>query len=87
MQTDTIVDNSKNSATKSLRILLVAENVSRKMSGESGLNFYYFELLQERGIDVWIVCHGRVKEELRPELSETEFKKVTFLEDTKLHIV
>ena len=87
MPTSNIVEQMENCVTKltAMRVLLVAENVSRKMGGESGKNFYYFELLQERNIDVRIVCHARVREELRAEFpNEEDFQKFHFIEDNWL---
>ncbi|MEO1560315.1 MAG: glycosyltransferase family 1 protein, partial [Cyanobacteria bacterium J06632_19] len=57
---------------KPLRVILVAENVSRKMGGESGKNLYYYHLFKERGVDLQIVCHARVRDELRQELPEEQ---------------
>ncbi|MEA5595391.1 glycosyltransferase family 4 protein [Rivularia sp. UHCC 0363] len=77
----TIDNNSQNS----LRVVLVAENVSRRMGGESGKNLYYFYLFQERGIDLQIVCHARVREELRQEFPhDQDFNKFHFIEDNWL---
>ena len=44
-----------------LRVLIVADNVSRKMGGEAGKNLYYLQLFQERNVDVRILCHARVR--------------------------
>jgi len=68
-----------------LRVVLVAENVSRKMGGESGKNLYYFHLFQERGIDLQVVCHARVRDELRQEFpQDKDFHKFHFIEDNWL---
>ncbi|WP_228059668.1 glycosyltransferase family 4 protein [Plectonema radiosum] len=70
---------------KPLQVVLVAENVSRRMGGESGKNLYYFHLFQERGIDLQVVCHARVREELRQEFPQDEdFDKFHFIEDNWL---
>lgn len=69
-----------------LKILIVADNVSRKMGGEAGKNLYYLQLFQERNVDVRMICHSRVREELKQELSEENFKKVHFIEDSPLQI-
>ncbi|MBF2015717.1 MAG: glycosyltransferase family 4 protein [Rivularia sp. T60_A2020_040] len=71
-----------------LRVILVAENVSRYMGGESGKNLYYFHLFQERGIDLQIVCHARVRDELRREFHhDQDFNRFHFIEDNWLQIL
>jgi glycosyltransferase involved in cell wall biosynthesis len=67
----------------SMRVLMVVENISRKMGGEAGKSFYYLRLLRERNIEVRAVCHGRVREELRQEFAEDpeQFQKIHFIED------
>ena len=76
----------KNRERERLRILLVADNVSRRMGGEAGKNLYYLQLLQKRNVDVRIICHARVRDELKQELSEENFKKIHFVEDSPLQI-
>jgi len=67
-----------------MRILMVVENISRKMGGESGKSFYYLQLLRERNIEVRAICHGRVREELRQEFAQDpeQFQKIHFIDDT-----
>ncbi|MEL7038401.1 MAG: glycosyltransferase family 4 protein [Cyanobacteria bacterium J06592_8] len=67
-----------------MRILMVVENISRKMGGETGQNFYYLQLLRKRNIDVRAICHSRVREELRQEFAEDleQFQKIHFIDDT-----
>ena len=70
---------------KPLRVVLVAENVSRRMGGESGKNLYYFHLFQERGVEAQIICHERVKDELRLEFpNDEDFNKFYFIKDNWL---
>ncbi|MGL6139933.1 MAG: glycosyltransferase family 4 protein, partial [Planktothrix sp.] len=76
----------KNRVSKQLAILLVADNISRKMGGEAGKNLYYLQLFQERNIDVHIICHARVREELQEELTEADFQKIQFIEDSPWQI-
>jgi glycosyltransferase involved in cell wall biosynthesis len=64
------------------RVLLITDNASLRMSGETSVPLYYFQLLQARSVDVWMVCHARVREELRDFFSEEVFKKIHFVEDT-----
>ncbi len=67
---------------KLLKLILVTENASLQMGGEAAQTLTYFRKLSDRNIDVWVVCHIRVKDELRRELSLEEFEKVFFIEDT-----
>ena len=65
-----------------LRVVIVTENVSLRMSGETSVPFYYFKLLRERNVDVWMVCHARVRDELREAFPDDEvFQKIRFVED------
>jgi glycosyltransferase involved in cell wall biosynthesis len=66
-----------------LRVLIVSENISMRMGGESSLPFYYAKLFTARGAQVWLACHERVRDEVRqalPELAERTF----FVEDSLL---
>jgi glycosyltransferase involved in cell wall biosynthesis len=67
-----------------MHILMVVENISRKMGGESGKSFYYMELLRERNIEIRVICHERVREELNQEFAEDpeQLNKIHFIEDT-----
>jgi len=77
-----------------IRILIVSENISMKMGGESSLPFYYAKLFAERGAEVWLACHERVEAELSaafPELAsrirlvrDTRFQKTAFRYGRKL---
>ena len=71
---------------KMLRILIVAENMSKKMGGEAGKIFKYFRKFRAMGHSVWIVCHHRVREELRNELTSDEFQSIQFTNDTSTQI-
>lgn len=53
-----------------LRVLIVSENISMQMGGESSLPFYYAKLFSRRGVEVWLACHERVEAELRTALPE-----------------
>ncbi len=77
---------TENHQLPSMRVLLVVENISRKMGGESGKSFYYLQLLQERNVEVWAVCHERVREELYQEFANNpeQLKRIHFIEDTWL---
>jgi glycosyltransferase involved in cell wall biosynthesis len=67
-----------------MRVVIATENASMQMSGESALPVYYFERLKQRGIDVWMVCHARVREELRQRFPDEDFQRIYFVEDLPL---
>lgn len=67
-----------------MRIVIVAENVSKQMGGEAILPLQYFKLMRDRQIEVWIVCHARVREELAVELNSSDFQRIRFVEETPL---
>jgi hypothetical protein len=48
-----------------LRILIVAEHASAAFGGEAFLPLQYFRVLRARGIEAWLVCHGRGEQEIR----------------------
>jgi glycosyltransferase involved in cell wall biosynthesis len=68
-----------------MRVVIVAENASAKMSGEAFLALYYFNRLRARNIEVWMVCHARVREELQLLFPDPQvFQYIHFIEDTGL---
>jgi glycosyltransferase involved in cell wall biosynthesis len=68
-----------------MRVLLVGENASMRMSGETSFPCLYFKLLRERGIDVRMLCHARVRDELRELLGE-DFSRVSFVDDNAVDL-
>ena len=68
-----------------MKVIIAAENASMAMSGEAALALYYFDRLHERHVDAWLVCHERVREELRERYSDDNvFRKIHFVKDTWL---
>lgn len=68
-----------------MKVIVAAENASMKMSGEAALALYYFDRLHERSVDAWLVCHERVRDELRERYSDEKvFQKIHFVKDTWL---
>jgi glycosyltransferase involved in cell wall biosynthesis len=67
-----------------MRICIVADNASARFGGESILPLHYFRLLRQRGIEVWLVAHARVRVELEALLPE-ERDRMFFVSDTALH--
>ena len=64
----------------SLKVLIVAENVSARFGGESMLPLHYFRLLLKRGIDVRLTVHARVREELEL-LFPNDLERIYFIDD------
>ena len=70
-----------------MKVLIVSANASMKMGGEASLPLYYFKLLQLRNIETWMICHERVKEELRQIFpDDRDFQRIQFVNDTTLQI-
>lgn len=69
------------SAQGRLSILMVAENISTRLSGETIVPWYYLRHLTALGHDVHVLCHARVREHLRADMDAAMFSRVTFLED------
>ena len=67
-----------------MRILMVAENISLRMSGETLLPCCYFEQFIANGQDVYMLCHERARDDLRADLTPLQFTQVRFVEDTAL---
>jgi len=65
-----------------IRVLIVAENISMVMGGESSLPFYYAKLLSRRGAEVWLACHERVEAELHSAFPELE-PRIQLVRDTR----
>lgn len=65
-----------------VRVLIVSENISMRMGGESSLPFYYAKIFLERGTEVWMACHERVEKELRAAFPELE-PRMQFVRDTR----
>lgn len=71
-----------------MRIIIASENASMRMSGESNLPLFYLKLLRARGVDIWVVCHSRVRNELRELFpDDADFRKFHFIEDTQVQVL
>ena len=67
-----------------MRICIVADNASARFGGEAILPLHYFRQLRQRGIEVWLVAHDRVRAELESLLPE-ERERMRFVADTAFH--
>ena len=43
---------------------IVAENASFRFGGEASLPLHYYSRLRARGLEAWLIVHGRTREEL-----------------------
>lgn len=68
----------------SLRVLVVAENISLRLSGETLVPYYYLEGFRNSGIEAWAICHARVRDTLREDLDPDLFSRFSFVEDNWL---
>ncbi|WP_395397413.1 glycosyltransferase family 4 protein [Novosphingobium sp. BL-8A] len=64
-----------------LNILMIAENVSRNLSGETILPYYYLKHFLALGHNVRVICHERVREQLKAELDAATFARFVFVRD------
>jgi glycosyltransferase involved in cell wall biosynthesis len=82
LESESVLTNSPDS--EPLRVLIVTENASLQMSGETSVPYYYFNHLQSRNVEVWMICHARVRNELGESLPSDLFEKIRFVEDNRL---
>jgi len=62
------------------RVLIVAEHASAKFGGEAFLPLHYFRLLRRRGVEAFLLCHSRVRDELCATFP-SEISRMYFVED------
>jgi glycosyltransferase involved in cell wall biosynthesis len=67
-----------------MRVLIVAEHASARFGGEAALPMHYFRVMRARGIDVRMVTHARVRDELR-ETFPNDADRIAYIEDTAIH--
>jgi glycosyltransferase involved in cell wall biosynthesis len=67
-----------------MRICIVADNASARFGGEAILPLHYFRQLRQRGIEVWLVAHDRVRAELEALLPD-EIDRMRFVSDSAIH--
>jgi glycosyltransferase involved in cell wall biosynthesis len=64
--------------------LIVAEHASSRFGGEAALPLHYFRVLCQRGVNVWLLTHARVRDELLSEMPGVA-GRIVFIEDTWFH--
>jgi glycosyltransferase involved in cell wall biosynthesis len=67
-----------------LRVCIVAENASFRFGGEASLPLHYFSRLRTRGIEAWLIIHGRTRPELE-QLFPGEQDRIQYIPDRWYH--
>lgn len=62
------------------KVIIVANNASIRMGGEAIIPYHYFRVMRSRGIDVWMIVHERVREELEAMFPDNK-DKLIFVKD------
>lgn len=70
--------------TPALRVLLVAEYCSCRGGGEGVIAYHYFRLLRARGIDAYLLTHGRCQAELEAAFPDDR-ARLFFVRDSIVH--
>lgn len=68
----------------SLRVCIVAENASFSFGGEASLPLHYFSRLRARGIEAWLIVHGRTQGELQTLFPEDQ-DRIQYIPDRWYH--
>lgn len=66
------------------RVMIVCDNASLKMGGESARPVHYFRTLRARGVEAFLCVHERCRNELT-DLLGPDIGRVTFAPDTARH--
>jgi glycosyltransferase involved in cell wall biosynthesis len=69
---------------EALRVCIVAENASFRFGGEASLPLHYFSRLRARGLEAWLIVHGRTREELE-KLFPDDSERIRFIPDKWFH--
>ena len=69
---------------EALRICIVAENASFRFGGEASLPLHYFSRLRTRGMDAWLIVHGRTRPELEA-LFPSDQDRIHYIPDRWYH--
>ena len=71
-------------AADPLRICIVAENASFRFGGEASLPLHYFSRLRARGVEAWLIIHGRTRPELEA-LFPNDQDRIQYIPDKWYH--
>jgi glycosyltransferase involved in cell wall biosynthesis len=67
-----------------LRVCIVAENASFKFGGEASLPLHYYARLRARGVDAWLIVHGRTRAEVEA-IFPHDSARIQFIPDKWFH--
>ena len=67
-----------------IRVCIVAENASFRFGGEASLPLHYYSRLRARGVEAWLIVHGRTQEELEV-LFPDNAGRIRFIPDRWFH--
>jgi glycosyltransferase involved in cell wall biosynthesis len=67
-----------------IRVCIVAENASFRFGGEASLPLHYFSRLRARGVEAWLIVHGRTREELEALFPDSA-GRIRFIPDQWFH--
>jgi glycosyltransferase involved in cell wall biosynthesis len=67
-----------------LRVCIVAENASFQFGGEASLPLHYYARLRARGVEAWLVVHGRTRPELEA-LFPNDGTRIRYIPDKWFH--
>jgi glycosyltransferase involved in cell wall biosynthesis len=67
-----------------LRVCVVAENASFQFGGEASLPLHYYSRLRARGVEAWLIIHGRRREEVE-NIFPDDRGRMLFITDRWFH--
>jgi glycosyltransferase involved in cell wall biosynthesis len=67
-----------------LRVCIVAENASFKFGGEASLPLHYYAWLRARGVEAWLIVHGRTRAEVEAIFPD-DSARIQFIPDRWFH--
>lgn len=67
-----------------LRVCVVAEHASFQFGGEASLPLHYYSRLRARGVEAWLIVHGRTQKELE-SLFPDDKNRIQFIPDKWFH--
>ncbi len=65
-------------------VLIATEHASARFGGEAALPLHYFRVMRARGIDVRMITHARVRDELSSSFPD-DADRIFYIEDARLH--
>jgi hypothetical protein len=72
------------SSPEALRVCIVAENASFRFGGEASLPLHYFARLRKRGVETWLIIHGRTRSELETLFPQDQ-DRIQYIPDKWYH--